>query len=199
MTGPEKAPATKADFAKPDLILITHSHGDHFKPAVLQQYLKQNPSLILAGPTDVTKAALEKGMKMIQVKPGSDYTLAGIELRAVPAFFAEGKSHPQANGWVGYILNLDGARYYVTGDTQPYPMMADAKADVLFPLVYGCGGNLEQAVKMAALCKPTVVVPVHTGGQEDVINKYLSLLPKGIQGAYYKNGKLVAKPVLAAK
>jgi len=33
---------------------------------------------------------------------------------------------------VGYILQLNQARYYVTGDTQPLPEMAQIRADVLF-------------------------------------------------------------------
>ena len=72
--------------------------------------------------------------------------------------------------------------------------MAKLKVDVLFPLLYGCGGNLEQALKMADLTKAPFVVPVHTGGHEEVIKKYLAGLPKEVQGAYYKDAKLVVLP-----
>lgn len=72
--------------------------------------------------------------------------------------------------------------------------MANLKVDVLLPLLSGCGGNLEQAVKMAELTKALVVVPVHTSGQEGTIKKYLAQLPKGVYGAYYKDAKLVVNP-----
>lgn len=184
----------KSGMVKPDLILITHSHQDHFQPTIIQEYLNLNPKAVLAGPPDVVKELKEKGMEASEIKPGRSYTLAGINFNAVPAYFLEGNSHPKANGWVGYVLQLDGANYYVTGDTQPLPEMAELNVDVLFPLLYGCGGNLEQALKMAELTKARVVVPVHTGGREETIKNYLARLPQGTQSAYYKDAKLIVSP-----
>lgn len=181
----------RSGMIKPDLILITHSHADHFQPTIIREYLDQNPKAVLAGPPDVVRLAREKGMEAVNVIAGQSYTLAGIHFDAVPACFLEGDSHPRANQWVGYVLELDGANYYVTGDTQPLPEMESLKVDVLLPLLSGCGGNLEQAVKMAELTKAQVVVPVHTGGHEDVIKRYLARMPKGVLGAYYRDGELV--------
>ena len=169
VTGPKDEKVVKTGMVKPDLILITHSHGDHFQPAVLQEYLKLNPKAVLAGPTDVVKLAGEKGISgMNTVIPGQDYTLAGIHFSTVPACFLEGNSHLKAKQWVGYVLKLNEARYYITGDTQPLPEMAKIKPDVLFPLLYGCGGNIEQAIKMADLTKARVVVPVHTRSDKKI-------------------------------
>ena len=85
---------------------------------------------------------------------------------------------------------MNGARYYVTGDTQPLPEMAATKPDVIFPLLSGCGGNTEQALKMAGLSGARFVVPVHHGGQVETIKKYVARLPEGVQSAYYLDGKL---------
>jgi len=181
---------------KPDLILITHGHGDHYQPTVLRAYQELNPQAIVACPPDVAKRATKKRVvNLEEVQPGQTYTKAGITFQTVPAYFQEGNSHPQTNGWVGYILQFNGANYYVTGDTQPLPEMANLKVDVLFPLLYGCGGNLEQALKMEALTKARLVVPVHTSGQEEVIKKYLAQLPKDVLSAYYKDAQLTS-PVL---
>jgi L-ascorbate metabolism protein UlaG (beta-lactamase superfamily) len=193
MAGPTNNLVVNSGMLKPDLILITHRHGDHYQPAVLREYQKLNPKAIVACPPDVAKRAASKQViNLEEVQPGQSYTMAGIHFQTVPACFLEGNSHPQTNGWVGYVLQLDGASYYVTGDTQPLPEMANLKVDVLFPLLYGCGGNLEQALKMSELTQAHLVVPVHTGGQEAAINKYLARLPKGVQGAYYKNAELVS-------
>ena len=190
--GPTDALAMKAGLVKPDLILITHPHGDHFQPAVLQEYIAANPKVILAGPAEVVKLAQEKGIVGMQVvAPNQSYQLAGFEFRTVPAYFEDKAwNHPQAGQWVGYVLSLNGARYYVTGDTQPLPEMAETKADVIFPLLSGCGGNTEQALKMAALSGARLVVPVHTSGQVETIKKYIARLPQGVQSAYYLDGKL---------
>ena len=199
MAGPAEVSAARGDMARPDLILLTHAHLDHFNALVLREYAKRNPDLVLAGPADVVKYAQINGIKMTEVRPGQDLTLAGIRFRTVPAYFVDDTAHPRENGWVGFVLRIDGATYYVTGDTQPLPEMAEVEADVLFPLVYGCGGNLDQAVEMVALCKPSVVVPVHTGGGEDVIKEFLARLPQGVQGAYYRKGRLVAGSRAAAR
>jgi L-ascorbate metabolism protein UlaG (beta-lactamase superfamily) len=193
---PTDEAVVKSGMVKPDLILITHSHGDHFQPTMLREYLSLNPKAVLAGPPDVAREAREKGMKATEINPGQSYTMAGVKFSAVPACFLEGDSHPKANQWVGYVLQLNGVNYYVTGDTQPLPEMAKLKVDVLFPLLYGCGGNLDQAVKMAELTKAHLVVPVHTGGQEEVIKKFMVRLPEGVQGAYYNDTKLVVTPRL---
>lgn len=190
--GPADALAAKTGLMKPDLILITHPHGDHFQPAVLQEYIKANPQVILAGPAEVVRLAQEKGIAGMQVvTPNQAYKLAGFEFRTVPAYFTDKNwNHPESGQWVGYVLQLNGARYYVTGDTQPLPEMAATKADVIFPLLSGCGGNTGQALEMARLSGAKLVVPVHTSGQVETIKKYIAQLPQGVQSAYYLDGKL---------
>jgi L-ascorbate metabolism protein UlaG (beta-lactamase superfamily) len=195
VAGPTNELVVKSGMLKPDLILITHGHPDHYVPALLREYQKLNPKAIVACPPDVAKRAAKKRVvNLEEVQPQQNYTMAGIHFQTVPACFLDGNSHPRTNGWVGYVLQLDGTRYYVTGDTQPLPEMAEIKADVLFPLLYGCGGNLDQAVKMSGLTKAHLVVPVHTVGQAEVIKKYLTQLPPGVQGAYYKDAEIIAGP-----
>lgn len=192
LAGPTDALAIKSGLVKPDLILITHPHDDHFQPAVLQEYMKANPQVVLAGPAEVVELAQEKGIAGMQVvTPNQAYQLAGFKFSTVPAYFEDKAwNHPQSGQWVGYVLSLNGARYYVTGDTQPLPEMAGTKADVIFPLLSGCGGNTEQALKMAALSGARLVVPVHHSGQVETIKKYVARLPQGVQSAYYLDGKL---------
>jgi L-ascorbate metabolism protein UlaG (beta-lactamase superfamily) len=198
MAGPADPVATRRGMTKPDLILITHSHHDHYNVVVLKGYAERNPKLVIAGPTDVAAYARANGITVAEVKPGREYSIAGFRFRTVAAYFLDG-SHPVEKGWVGYVLSIDGASYYVTGDTPPLPEMADVKADVLFTPVLGCGSNVEQALAMVAACRPRVAVPVHSGDEEDVIAAFLSRLPQGVQGAYFKDGTLVVRPRAAAK
>jgi L-ascorbate metabolism protein UlaG (beta-lactamase superfamily) len=202
LAGPDSALVVKSGLVRPDLILITHPHSDHFQPEVLQKYVAANPSVVLAGPAEVAKLAVEKGIAQMQiVKPGDRVTLAGVEVEAVPAYFANAKHHPQSSQWVGYVLKLNGARYYVTGDTQPLPEMANLKPDVLFPLLYGCGGNTDQAVEMAKLTGARVVVPVHHSGQTKVIETYLGRLPESVVRGYFADAQFVpgsSVPAVAA-
>ena len=190
--GPADALVVKTGLVKPDLILITHPHGDHFQPAVLQAYIAANPQVVLAGPAEVVKLAQEQGIAGMQtVAPNQSYTLAGFEFSTVPAYFeAKDWNHPQASQWVGYVIPLNGVRYYVTGDTQPLAEMAAVKADVVFPLLSGCGGNIDQALKMAKISGAHVVVPVHHGGRVETIRKFAAQLPEGVQSFCYLDGKM---------
>ncbi len=180
----------RSGMVRPDLILITHSHMDHFQPTILKEYLALNPKAIVAGPSDVVRMAAEEGITVSEIKPGRSVTMAGVSFSAVPACFLEGTSHPRANQWMGYVLHLDGTNYYVTGDTQPLDEMSQLKVDVLFPLLYGCGGNMEQALRMSGLTKARIVVPVHTSGQDETVKKFVAQLAKGTQGVYYKDGRV---------
>ena len=198
MAGPANPVATKQGMTKPDLILITHSHRDHYDVVVLRAYAARHPGLVVAGPADVVTYAKVDGIEVREVRPGQEYTMAGVRFRTVPAYFLDG-SHPREKGWVGYVLSLDGASYYVTGDTQALPEVTEVKADVLFPPLFGCGGNVEQALAMVAAGKPRVAVPVHSGAEENVIAAFLSRLPPGVQGAYFKDGGLVVRPPAATR
>jgi len=191
VSGPEDSTVIKSGLFKPDLILITHPHGDHFQPDVLKAYIKTNPDVVLAGPAQVVELAIKAGIdNMKTVEPNQKYGLAGVKVKTLPAYFSKGDSHPKENGWVGYVLMLNGLTYYITGDTEPVPEMADLKVDVLMPLLYGCGGNIDQAIKMSKLTKAALVVPVHTGGQKEVIKKFVSRLPDDVHSACYLGAKL---------
>jgi L-ascorbate metabolism protein UlaG (beta-lactamase superfamily) len=201
---PNNKSVIASGMVKPDLILITHRHGDHFQPGILMKYMKVNPKVVIAGPADVVAASKSKKIMVSPVAPGEEHTLAGISFSTVPSYFADPNSgHPKAKGWVGYVLKIDGARYYVTGDTGPLPEMAGTNPDVIFPLLAGCGGNMDQAVKMAEISKARVVVPVHfhsgpgtplMAAEEGTVNKFIAKLPKDVQWAYYKNAKLTTEP-----
>jgi L-ascorbate metabolism protein UlaG (beta-lactamase superfamily) len=190
-SGPNDTAAKKSGLLKPDLILITHPHDDHFKPWLLQAYIKANPQMVIAGPAMVVAVAKAYGIEGVQlVEPNKSYTFAGFEVSTLPAYFDNKDwGHPKDQNWVGFVIALNGARYYVTGDTQTMPESANVKADVIFPLLSGCGGNMAQALEMAKLSGAKLVVPVHTSGQVETIKKYIASLPQGVQSAYYLKGE----------
>lgn len=201
VNGPNSKLAQAAGMDQPDLILITHTHDDHFQPGVLREYMKLNPEVVIAAPAGVAKRAAEKRIKDVQVvEPEQDYTISGITFRTVPSYFKDPRAgHPKENGWVGYVLKINGASYFVTGDTQAVPEMEQVQVDVVFPLLFGCGGNSAEAVKMAKTTGARLAVPVHYGGRLEAIERFQGELPDGIASAYFVDGKLadLPKPKLA--
>jgi L-ascorbate metabolism protein UlaG (beta-lactamase superfamily) len=191
MVGAEELRARKVQLPDPSLILVTHAHGDHYNIAVLRDYARRNPGVVVAAPPDVARYAAASGVAVMEVAPGREYTLAGVAFRTVPAYHAEGVEHPLEKGWVGFVVRIDAATYYVTGDTQPLPEMAGLKPDVLLTPVFGCGSNIELALEMVRLCAPRVVVPLHSGGHGDVIARFLAGLPRDVTGAHYEEARLI--------
>lgn len=191
VAAPADTSAVKAGMLKPDLILITHPHEDHFRIDVIKKYLQANDKATLVAPADAAAKAQASGIANVKiVLPGQSHEVAGIRFETVPAYFLEGDSHPKKNGWVGYVLQINGRSYYVTGDTQMIPEIAAARADVVFPLVFGCGGNIPNALKIAEAVKAALAVPVHADGQEDAMKRYVAQLPQGVEGRYYWDGEV---------
>ena len=83
---------------------------------------------------------------------------------AVPAYNPAKKFHPQANNWLGYAVTMDGATYYVTGDTDVTPEAQQVNCDILLAPIGGTYTmNAEEAAEFAAAIKPAIFVPTHYG------------------------------------
>ena len=100
-----------------DIIFITHSHFDHYSEEDIDKIMKENTKLIIT--EDLEKKALEKVKKenVICVQPEKNYFVDGINFETIPAYNTNKQFHPKANNWVGYVIELNGIKYYFAGDT----------------------------------------------------------------------------------
>ena len=104
----------------------------------------------------------------------------GIHVDAVPAYnITEGhlQFHPQGRD-NGYILNVDGFRIYIAGDTEDIPEMSAIKdIDVAFlPCNQPYTMTVPQCIAVAKVVKPKVLIPYHFG-QTDI-----SGIPEALPG-----------------
>jgi len=144
---------------KADLILITHDHSDHLSPDDIAKIRGEQTIMVLPA---TAKHHLEGRIET--VKPGSEITLAGVNIRAVPAYNIGKKFHPQGQGNVGYIFTVGGVTYYHAGDTDVIPEMETVKTDIAFLPVGGTYTmTADEAAQAVALIKPKVAVPIHWG------------------------------------
>ncbi len=156
-------------FPKPDVVLLTHIHGDHYKEAVLNEVV--GPKTQLVAPPGLA-GALSRGLKSktIADASGADTEKVGFKLEAVASYNTtppRKRFHPKGQG-NGYVLNLGGKRIYISGDTEGTPEMLDLKdIDVAFLCM-----NLPYTMDVAAAAeavkafKPKVVYPYHSRGQD---------------------------------
>lgn len=157
--------ATPTDFSnmpKADFILFTHDHTDHFSAEAVKQLSKETTRVI--GNT-VTIAALGYGDSIRNGE--SIITEENWIIDAVPAYnISESKLqfHPQGRD-NGYILEIDGLRIYIAGDTEDIPEMADIKdIDVAFlPCNLPFTMTPEQLSAAARMFMPKVLFPYHYG------------------------------------
>ena len=145
---------------KANVIFITHEHADHYDPMALpQMYLPA--TVVYANPT--VNAKVHRG---VALRNGDSITYASdIKVWAVPAYnTTPGREqfHPKGRD-NGYILELDGLRIYVAGDTEDIPEMAALKnIDIAFlPCNQPYTMTIDQLVNAANTIKPKVLFPYH--------------------------------------
>jgi L-ascorbate metabolism protein UlaG (beta-lactamase superfamily) len=142
-----------------DLILISHDHFDHCSPEDVARIQGDRTVIV----TEKDSAKKLSGDVRI-VAPGDRTTIDGLVVEAVPAYNTDKKFHPRANGWLGFIVEIDGVRIYHAGDTDVIPEMAEIKADIaLLPVSGTYVMTAAQAAQAALMIKPKVVIPMHFG------------------------------------
>jgi L-ascorbate metabolism protein UlaG (beta-lactamase superfamily) len=89
-------------------------------------------------------------------------TVNGLKIEAVPAYNVDKIFHPKANGWLGFIVEIEGVRVYHAGDTDFIPEMKDFQADIaLLPVSGTCVMTADEAVEAAMAIAPRIVIPMH--------------------------------------
>ena len=149
-----------------DYILITHDHMDHFSPEDLKKTAGENCILIVPQKLEA-QAKKEAGfVKEIRtVEPARSYEIEGLRFETVPAYNTLKPFHQRSAGWVGYILEADGQRIYVAGDTDAVKEARAVKCDIAMVPVGGTFTmNAKKAAELVNEIRPAVAIPTHYGG-----------------------------------
>lgn len=172
---------------KADVILITHSHFDHFSAEDIAKI--EQPTTLFVAPADV--AAKLKGKHVTAAAPGGSYKVASLGIQAVPAYNTNKDFHKRTENWVGYVVTLsNGTRVYHSGDSDATPEMKAVKTDIA---MMPCGGTYTMtAAEMAEAAnafKPAILIPMHWG---DIVG---SKADADAVAKAFTAGKTVIRPV----
>jgi L-ascorbate metabolism protein UlaG (beta-lactamase superfamily) len=150
-------PYQLAEAEPADIILITHPHFDHCSSDDIEKVKK--PSTIFV--TEAESAKKLAGDVRV-VKPGDRLNIMGIDIEAVPAYNTDKDFHPKNNGWLGFIITIDGVRVYHAGDTDLIPEMENLSVDIaLLPVSGTYVMTAAEAIEAAKKIKPKVAIPMH--------------------------------------
>ena len=154
------------NFPKADMVLVTHSHSDHFDVSTVTGISTTNtvlvvPSAVYSGLT----TALKK--QALTVGNGQTTNAFGIVVEAVAAY---NSNHPKGTG-NGYVLNLGGRRVFLTGDTGD---IAEVRALRNIDVAFVCMNvpytmSVATAASVVREFKPGVVYPYHYRNQDNTL------------------------------
>jgi len=170
--------------SKPEFILISDIHSDHLDLETLKELTLGDTKIIVP---QAVKELLPKEMstQLIVLNNGETTDLMGFKIEAIPmynlpespdAFHTKGRGN-------GYLIEKDGKRLYLAGDTEDIPEMRNLKnIDVaLIPMNLPYTMTVEQAADAVLAFKPKLVYPYHFRGTDGFadVEKFKELVNKG--------------------
>ena len=170
-----------------DIVFITHDHYDHYSEEDIDKVINENTIIII--PEELLTKLLRKGINknaIITVEPNEKYMVQGIKFETIPAYNTNKTFHPKENGWVGYIIIINGIRYYIAGDTDITEENKQVKCDVAFVPVGGTYTmDFKEAASLINEIKSKIAIPIHYGSivgtEQDAID-FIRLLHPEIKG-----------------
>ena len=148
---------------KPDVLVLTHDHLDHTDPETLEHYLCNNEGITVLASQNAWNhvRTMASGHNFVMFNRHTQWTYNDIKFTAVKAEHSD-------NCAIGVIIEAEGKKYYITGDTlYNTEIFADISndIDVVFLPVNGVGNNfnMTDAARFAKEINAKKVVPLHFG------------------------------------
>ena len=168
-----------------DIIFITHDHFDHFSPEDIEKVKNENSVFVF--PQSMKDIAEKQGYgnKAVYVLPNEKYNVCGISFETVPAYNIGKPFHPKESGFAGYVIEINGKRIYVSGDTDATDEVKAVDCDVaLLPVGGYYTMDYKQAAEAVNIMKPKKAIPTHYGevvGKKTDGDEFKKLVDKNIE------------------
>ena len=148
---------------KPDIMIFTHNHLDHYDPETVKHFITADSGITVLAPKSVLDEVRKNGgnNNYVLFNRHTSWTEEGIQFTAVKA------EHSDITP-IGVVINDGNKKYYVTGDTlYNEEIFEDIPEDIyaVFLPVNGVGNNMNMcdAARFARRVNARKVVPLHIG------------------------------------
>lgn len=166
---------------EPDLVFVTDIHQDHMDAETLSGIMAENTVLI--APKAVRNSLPDSlKMKTTVMDNGDTLTIKNIKIRAIHMYNLREEAkdmHVKGRG-NGYVLESNGTRVYIAGDTGDIPEMRNLKdIDIAFiPMNLPYTMPVEAAADAVLEFKPKKVYPYHYRGKNGLsdVDKFKNLV-----------------------
>lgn len=161
--------AEYAKLPKSDMILVTHSHYDHFDMAAIEALQKADTRILC----DKTSAESFAGDCYTMLPGAVAEPFGDIRVEAVAAYNTSEHQlqfHPKEREDCGYVVTLGGdVRIYISGDTEPTDELRALKGiDIAFICVnQPYTMTPDEAVEAVEALRPQIYYPYHYGQVEE--------------------------------
>ncbi len=164
-----RVPVLKSLFdVKPDIMIFTHNHLDHYDPETVQKFVANNTAITVLSPSSVWSEVRKTGgdNNYVLFNRNTSWTEYGIRFTAVKAEHSDPTP-------IGVIIDDGEKKYYVTGDTLYNEEIFDDIPDDIYALflpVNGAGNNMNMsdAKRFCERINPEYAVPMHCGMFDEI-------------------------------
>ena len=158
---------------KPDVMIFTHNHLDHYDPETAQKFISKDTKITVLSPVSVWNEVRKIGgdNNFVQFNRHTSWSENNVKFTAVKA------EHSDKDA-IGVIIDDSDKKYYIAGDTlNNEEILKDIPKDsyALFLPINGVGNNMNMAdgKSFCERINPKIAIPLHFGMFDEIdANKF---------------------------
>lgn len=172
-----KVPVDEKFFSiKPDVMIITHNHGDHYDKETFNKFVTEESHITVLCPYSVWRDARKIGgnNNFILFDVETSVTLDCVIFTAVKAVHSDKDA-------IGVIIDINSKKYYITGDTlyseKVFSSLPKTCFEAVFLPINGVGNNMNSfdAKRFIERLNVKFSVPIHVGLFDDISGEMLNI------------------------
>ncbi|MFA5386074.1 MAG: MBL fold metallo-hydrolase [Candidatus Paceibacterota bacterium] len=145
------------DWGKVDILLITHSHKDHFVIEAVGTIRQNNPNLVIFSTKAIEEVLSKENIDCEVLNPDEEKLVDGIKIKGVKQAHGDLPSGDPRPDVIGFLID---DKFYHPGDT--IYMEEKPKTEVLFVPFNGIVTmDIKEAAKFSKEINPKIIIPIH--------------------------------------